>query len=134
MALPPDYFQPLSYLTKPEKSTMSPYRYFLKRLSNIYYDKDDKEKALKVYEAFFVLEPSDFYASDFMKFAEILISSGLMIEQKKYFISAYKRILEISRFIILQKKNSPKRSFPLEKKEKEEESKASQKFLLKHPF
>jgi len=54
-----------------------------------------KEKALKVYEAFFVLEPSDFYASDFMKFAEILIYSGLNDRAKKYFISAYERILEI---------------------------------------
>ena len=66
----------LLHFKKSEKSTMSPYRYILKRLSNIFYEIGDFEKAMKYFEMFFILEPSDFYASDFQKFTEILIKSG----------------------------------------------------------
>lgn len=130
----PIYEKGLSYLTKPEKSTMSPYRYFLKRLSNIYYDKDDKEKALKVYEAFFVLEPSDFYASDFMKFAEILISSGLNDRAKEVLhigVRTHPGDLALYNFA---KEKFPKEEFPFREKRKRGSIKDVTKIPVKTPI
>ena len=73
----------LSYFKRPERSTMSPYRYVLKRLSNIYYEIGEFEKAKKHFEMFITLEPSDFYASDFRKFTEILIKLGFKERAKE---------------------------------------------------
>ncbi|NCQ53287.1 MAG: hypothetical protein GW803_04320, partial [Caldiserica bacterium] len=73
----------LSHFKRPERSTMSPYRYVLKRLSNIYYEIGEFEKAKKHFEMFITLEPSDFYASDFRKFTEILIKLGFKERAKE---------------------------------------------------
>jgi hypothetical protein len=61
---------------KPIRSTMSPYRYILKRLSNISYEQDKLEDAEKYFNLFYDLEPSDFYKSDFTRFTETLIKNG----------------------------------------------------------
>ncbi|MEF3244639.1 MAG: coenzyme F420-0:L-glutamate ligase [Caldisericaceae bacterium] len=66
----------LDKFDKEEKSTMSPYRYVLKRLTTIAYEKKDFEFALALFEKFFRIEPSDFYATDFIKYAEILLHFG----------------------------------------------------------
>jgi tetratricopeptide (TPR) repeat protein len=70
------YEKGASFFRRAERSTMSPYRYFLKRLSNIYYDIKRREEALKFFESFMTLEPSDFYGSDFVKYADLLIQDG----------------------------------------------------------
>ncbi len=70
------YKEGLSLFDKPVKTTMSPYRYFLKRLSNIAYDKGDMEASYKYFDLFIQLEPSDFYESDFIKFAKVLLKIG----------------------------------------------------------
>ncbi len=73
----------LDKFDKEEKSTMSPYRYVLKRLTAIAYDKKDFDSALTIFEKFFRIEPSDFYASDFIKYAEILLSFGQVKEAEE---------------------------------------------------
>jgi len=61
---------------QPERSTMSPYRYILKRLSNTSFERGKSNEAEKYFDLFYALEPSDFYGSDFMRFADTLISNG----------------------------------------------------------
>lgn len=65
----------LKSFDQPEGSTMSPYRYILKRLSNIFFERGDLDKSEQYFELFYALEPSDFYATDFMRFAHTLIHS-----------------------------------------------------------
>jgi tetratricopeptide (TPR) repeat protein len=77
------YERLLSKFKKAEKSTMSPYRYVLKRLSNIYYETGALDKAKKYFEMFITIEPSDFYASDFKKFTEILLKLGFKERAKE---------------------------------------------------
>jgi tetratricopeptide (TPR) repeat protein len=70
------YKEILSHFDSPVRSTLSPYRYVLKRLTTIAYNKGNFDEAKKFYEMFYAIEPSDFYASDFLKYAEILYKSG----------------------------------------------------------
>ncbi len=70
------YEDGLNLFDKPIKTTMSPYRYFLERLSNIMYDKGDVEAAYKYFNLFIQLEPSDFYETDFIKFVKVLLKAG----------------------------------------------------------
>lgn len=62
-----------SQFSKPSPSTMSPYRYVLKRLSNYYYDVKDFKKAKFFFEKFYSIQPSDFYVTDFLRYADILL-------------------------------------------------------------
>ena len=50
------YKKGLSYFSEPVKTTMSPYRYFLKRLSNLSYEEGDLEDAKKYFELFSLLD------------------------------------------------------------------------------
>lgn len=70
------YEEIYSKFKSPVKSTMSPYRYVLKRLSNYYYKEKEYQKANHYYEKFFEIEPSDFYGSDFIKYSDLLIKLG----------------------------------------------------------
>ncbi len=70
------YKELLGQFDKPVKSTMSPYRYILKRLSNISYELDNFDDANVYFDMFIKLEPSDFYASDFTRFTKTLIKMG----------------------------------------------------------
>jgi len=59
------------------KSTIDPMRYVYKRLSKIYFEKGDIDKALEIYEKFIALTPSNFYESDFINLATIYLMKGL---------------------------------------------------------
>lgn len=52
---------------------LSPLRYLLKRLTRIYFDKKDFEKASYYYEWFISFKPSNFHDSDFINYAESLV-------------------------------------------------------------
>lgn len=77
------YREILSYFAKPEKSTLSPYRYVLKRLTTISYSKRNYEEAKNFYKLFYAIEPSDFYATDFIRYAEVLLEFGEVELAKK---------------------------------------------------
>lgn len=47
-------------------------RYLFKRLSRIYYEKNDFKKAKEYYKKFYDLKPSNFYEKDFLYFGEVL--------------------------------------------------------------
>jgi len=130
----PVYEKGLSFFVKPEKSTMSPYRYFLKRLSNIYYDMDDKEKALKRYEAFFILEPSDFYASDFIKFADLLISFGFDDRAKDVLHIGVKTHPGELKLYNFAKEKFPNEVFPFKEKRRRGSIEGVEKILIKTPI
>lgn len=72
-----------SQFKSPNPSTMSPYRYVLKRLSTYYFEIGDYAKAKGFFEKFYSIKPSDFYATDFLKYAEVLISFGEMKEARE---------------------------------------------------
>ncbi|BAL81357.1 coenzyme F420-0:L-glutamate ligase [Caldisericum exile] len=69
--------------SKPERSTLSPYRYVLKRLTTITYNKGKLDEARRFYELFYAIEPSDFYATDFVRFGELLFKEGKIDEARK---------------------------------------------------
>ncbi|MDI6861400.1 MAG: coenzyme F420-0:L-glutamate ligase [Caldisericia bacterium] len=54
----------------------SPARYLFKRLSRIYFEKKDYDKALIYYKKFYDLKPSNFYEKDFLYFGEVLYNLG----------------------------------------------------------
>jgi len=56
--------------------TLSPLRYLLKRLSKIYFDKEDYNKAVKYYEWFISFKPSNFHDTDFVNYAKALLELG----------------------------------------------------------
>ncbi len=124
------YKKGLSHFEKPVKTTMSPYRYFLKRLSNLSYEEGDLEDAKKYFELFIALEPSDFYASDFQKFADTLIKSGdkerakevLMLGVKTH--PGYKKLYEFA------KSAFPDEEFPY----REKKSRISRSSVAKIPI
>jgi hypothetical protein len=57
-------------------STLSPLRYLLKRVSNIYYEKENWEKALQYYEWFISFKPSNFHDKEFVRYALALVHAG----------------------------------------------------------
>ncbi|MGB9832863.1 MAG: coenzyme F420-0:L-glutamate ligase [Caldisericum exile] len=65
-----------SHFKEPQKSTLSPYRYVLKRLTTIAYNNGNVDEATEFYRLFYEIEPSDFYASDFIKYASLLLKNG----------------------------------------------------------
>lgn len=67
------YEKILARFPEPVKSTMSPYRYVLKRLSNYYYETGKKDLAKKHFELFYSIQPSDFYATDFLRYTQVLL-------------------------------------------------------------
>jgi len=54
----------------------SPARYLYKRLSRIYFEKKEYEKACYYYEKFYNLKPSNFYEKDFLYYGEVLFNLG----------------------------------------------------------
>jgi len=56
--------------------TLSPLRYLLKRLSKIYFDKEDYNKAIKYYEWFISFKPSNFHDTDFVNYAKAVLELG----------------------------------------------------------
>ncbi|MEA3314157.1 MAG: tetratricopeptide repeat protein [Caldisericota bacterium] len=102
----------LALFDKPIKTTMSPYRYFLKRLSNISYAKKDFANAEKYFELFIALEPSDFYASDFKKFAEVLINQGKKERAKEVLVLGIKAHPGYKNLYEFAKKNFQSEDFP----------------------
>lgn len=61
----------------------SPARYLFKRLSRIYFEKKDYEKASYYYEKFYNLKPSNFYEKDFLYYGEVLYNLGRKEEALK---------------------------------------------------
>ncbi len=58
------------------KSTIDPARYVYKRLSKVYMEREEIDKALEIYEKFLALTPSNFYESDFINLATIYLLKG----------------------------------------------------------
>ena len=58
------------------KSTIDPARYLYKRLSKVYMEKNDVDKALDIYEKFIALTPSNFYETDFINLAQLYLLKG----------------------------------------------------------
>ncbi|MGB9694846.1 MAG: coenzyme F420-0:L-glutamate ligase [Caldisericaceae bacterium] len=84
------YKELLISFKQPERSTMSPYRYILKRLSIISFEEKNYEEAEKYFELFYALEPSDFYGSDFRHFAEVLLKNGKKDKAKQVLLAGVK--------------------------------------------
>ncbi len=61
----------------------SPARYLFKRLSRIYFQKKEYEKAAHYYKKFYDLKPSNFYEKDFLYFGEVLYNLGRKDEALK---------------------------------------------------
>lgn len=61
----------------------SPARYLFKRLSRIYFQKNEYEKAAYYYKKFYDLKPSNFYEKDFLYFGEVLYNLGRKDEAHK---------------------------------------------------
>ncbi len=106
------YEKGLSFFDSPVKTTMSPYRYFLKRLSMMLYESGDLKDAEKYYERFIRIEPSDFYASDFERFADILIKLGNKEYAKEVLILGIKAHPGYKKLYDFAKKNFPEDVFP----------------------
>lgn len=54
-------------------STLSPLRYLLKRVSNMYYEKQNWEKAATYFEWFMSFQPSNFHDKEFVRYATALM-------------------------------------------------------------
>lgn len=59
------------------KSTIDPARYVYKRLTKVYMEREDIDKALELYEKFLALTPSNFYETDFINLATIYLIKGM---------------------------------------------------------
>lgn len=57
-------------------NTLSPLRYFLKRVSNIYYEQENWEKAILYYSWFISFKPSNFHDKEFVRYAKALHNTG----------------------------------------------------------
>jgi hypothetical protein len=128
------YEKGLSFFKEAERSTMSPYRYFLKRLSNIYYKRGEKEKALKFFEPFITIEPSDFYGSDFIKFADLLIFFGFKDKAKEVLrlgIRTHPGDIALFNFA---KEKFPEEDFQLREKRKRGIIEGVERILVKTPL
>ena len=110
------YEKGLSFFNKPVRTTMSPYRYFLKRLSVMMYEGNNLEDAKKYYERFIQIEPSDFYASDFEKFADVLIKLGDKEKAKEILKLGIKTHPGYRKLYDFAKKNFPDGKFPYREK------------------
>ncbi len=60
--------------------TLSPLRYLLKRLSKIYFDKEDFEKASYYYKWLISFRPSNFHDTDFINYAKSLVKLNKISE------------------------------------------------------
>ena len=110
------YKEGLSTFAHPVKTTMSPYRYFLKRLTTIFYDEDNLQEAEKYYELFIALEPSDFYASDFLKYADVLLKLGEKDKAKEILTLGIKTHPGYKKLYDFAKANFPEEEFPYREK------------------
>jgi len=128
------YKKGLSLFETPKKTTMSPYRYFLKRLSNISYSKGDFSSAKKYFELFIALEPSDFYASDFKKFAEVLINQGKKERAREILTLGIKAHPGYKNLYEFAKKNFPKEEFPFKEKKVKSTVPGIEKIPIKTPL
>ncbi len=128
------YKKGLSHFAKPVSTTMSPYRYFLKRLSNLSYDEGNLDDAKKYFELFIALEPSDFYASDFQKFADTLIRLGDKKRAKEVLYlgikthPGYKKLYEFAKTVF------PDEEFPYREKRTKISDSGIQKIPIKTPL
>ena len=57
-------------------STLSPYRYLLKRLSGIAMERKDYDAAIRYFTEFIAFQPSNFHEKDFCHYAEALYITG----------------------------------------------------------
>ena len=57
-------------------STLSPYRYLLKRLSEMAYQRKEFEQAIRYYADFIAFQPSNFHEKDFCRYADALVQTG----------------------------------------------------------
>lgn len=57
-------------------STLSPYRYLLKRLSEMAAERKEYEKAIGYFSQFIAFQPSNFHEKDFCQYAEALVETG----------------------------------------------------------
>ena len=128
------YEDGLALFDKPIKTTMSPYRYFLKRLSNINYVEKDFGNAKKYFELFIALEPSDFYASDFKKFAEVLINQGKKECARKVLTLGIKAHPGYKNLYEFAKKNFPNEDFPFREREVRLTIPDIERILIKTPL
>lgn len=128
------YEKGLSFFKRPERSTMSPYRYFLKRLSNIYYNMGNREKALNFFEYFIALEPSDFYGSDFIKFADLLLYFGFMEKAKDIIYLGLRTHPGDNELFNFANEKFKDEHFTLEEKRKKGKINGVEKILIKTPI
>ena len=69
----------------------SPARYLYKRLSRIFYEKKDYQKAKEYYKKFYDLKPSNFYEKDFLYYGEVLYNLNEQEEAIKIWEEGIKR-------------------------------------------
>ena len=69
----------------------SPARYLYKRLSRIFYEKKDYQKAKEYYKKFYDLKPSNFYEKDFLYYGEVLYNLNEKEEAVKIWNEGIKR-------------------------------------------
>ncbi len=110
------YEKGLSHFSAPVRTTMSPYRYFLKRLSSLSYESGNMKDAKKYFERFIEIEPSDFYASDFQKFADVLIKLGEEKRSKQILQLGIKTHPGYKKLYDFAKKHFPQENFPYREK------------------
>lgn len=77
----------------------SPARYFYKRLSRIFFEKKEYQKAKEFYKKFYDLKPSNFYEKDFLYFGEVLYN----LNEKEEAIKIWKEGIERRRGNIIKK-------------------------------
>ncbi len=128
------YEEGLSHFEKPVRTTMSPYRYFLKRLSNLSYESGSFEDARKYFELFIALEPSDFYASDFQKYADVLIKLGDMERAKEVLHLGIKTHPGYKKLYEFAKNAFPDENFPYREKKAKIKKGTVEKIPVKTPL
>jgi len=69
----------------------SPARYLYKRLSRIFYEKKDYQRAKEYYKKFYDLKPSNFYEKDFLYYGEVLYNLNEKEEAVKIWNEGIKR-------------------------------------------
>ena len=128
------YKKGLSFFEKPVKTTMSPYRYFLKRLSTITYENNELADAKKYFELFIQIKPSDFYASDFEKFADVLLRLGDRQRAKEILRLGIKTHPGYRKLYDFAVRNFPGEDFPYREKKVKIHYPSVQKISVKTPL
>ncbi len=128
------YEKGLSFFSTPVKTTMSPYRYFLKRLSTIAYEDNDLKMAEKYFGKFIEIEPSDFYASDFEKFADVLLRLGKEKKAKEILYLGIKTHPGYKKLYDFAKRNFPRENFPYREKKAKAKYPNVKKIPVKTPL